>query len=159
MNVAIAFALKYWKAILAGVLVLALVATTSLWRHEVKAFDKFKIDVAATAKAQNDKVQAIEKTQSAVTKQSEGLYLQGSDALTSIYGAGRVQLSTSSSKLPRVSKATSKPNATPANARPSAALPSACSCDCEGLRADAAQTTMMLLFLQDWNEKQSVINQ
>lgn len=158
MTDAIAFALDHWRALLAALLLALVALFFSLWRAEVKAFNKFKADVVAQAKAQEEKTKATNKAQTLTTLETEAQYDQGTDALTALYGPGRVQRRSGGSKLPGFSNAAQKPDAAAADARPGAVLPAPSQDDqCAGLKSDAATTTRKLLFLQDWVERQGSI--
>lgn len=158
MTAALAFAIDNWKALLAGLLLALVALFFSLWRHEVKAFNAFRVEVAAAAKAQEEKTVTTNKAQTLTTLETEAQYAQGFDALISLYGVGRVQHRASGRKLSRVSGAAKKPDAATANPRSGADLSAASQDDqCAGLKSDAAATTRQLLFLQDWIERQGKI--
>ncbi|OPZ86924.1 MAG: hypothetical protein BWY76_00716 [bacterium ADurb.Bin429] len=155
---AIAFFLDNWKTLLAALLLALVALFFSLWRHETKAFNAFKIEVAAKAKAQDEKTAAINKIQNLTTLETEANYEQGITAILDLYGPGRLQHRAGGSKLPGISSSAKKPDAAAADTRSGATLPATIENDqCQGLKSDAAATTRQLLYLQNWIERQSSV--
>lgn len=148
------FLILWWRESLIALLAALLLATFSLWRHEVSSSLEFRLAVAAKGKEQNAKAEAINTKQKQVTKETELRYDQSLTAITSIYGAGRVQLSTSGRKLPRVSKAASKSNETAEVTGLDSGVSAPGKAQCDGLTSDAAADALQVLYLQDWLERQ-----
>lgn len=148
----IAFILSNWRAVLIVAISCAAMAFFGLWRHEVKTFEDFRVQVDSVGRMQNAKAALINSAQNATTQQVEAQYVQGSDAVRNLYGPGRVQSNPGGRKLPGISNPSQKPDAATADNRPDSDLSSS-SENCSGLKSDAAVTTRQLLFFQDWIER------
>lgn len=113
-----------------------------------------KNEMVLIGKAQKEKYAKAEKVSSEITKNEGNQYEKGVGVIRGLYGPGRVlPTNPGSGSAAEVSKATGSADVAAANAglgtgvRPPAEA-------CEGLKSDAAVTTLQLLRLQNWIELQ-----
>lgn len=125
-------------------------------QHEADRHANFASQVSALGAGQEVRTKATVHAQKSVTQQTEAQYVQGDSALRGLYGPGRMlqQPDFSSLKLSAFPFAAGKPDAGPADPRPSTASSAPGEDACAALKSDAAVTTRMLLFLQDWADRQ-----
>ncbi|MFA7278650.1 MAG: hypothetical protein WC100_00980 [Sterolibacterium sp.] len=125
-------------------------------QHEADRHANFASQVAALGAAQGARTKATVRIQKSVTQQTEAQYVQGDPTLRGLYGPGRLlkQPDLGSLKLSALSLTAGEPDAGATDPRPGAGPSAAGEDACAGLKSDAAVTTRMLLFLQDWADRQ-----
>lgn len=118
---------------------------------------EFKHDVVFVGKDQQAKYAEVAKVASDITKDEGKQYEKGNSDLRRIYGPGRVlHNNPGSSPAAIISETTKQPDVAAADAGLGAGVRQAAPDDCKGLKSDAAVTTLQLLRLQSWIERQQL---
>lgn len=114
---------------------------------ERKLFDAYKAEVKAIAKAQQDKIEAMKKVQSQITKKAEVDHEKSLSNIRGVYSTLRMRQQSSSCRVPEVSDSTTKPyEATSHYVSIAPELATGC-----------AETTQQLIDLQGWIKDQGEI--
>lgn len=147
----------YYRALAVAALVAA------VWGHgwvkgaaHVEAeFDSFKGQVMAVGSVQKAKHEAVAKQGAAITASVGGEYAKSVEGVSDLYGHGRVRSSARSSTTTTVPEAPGRTDERPADPGLGAVIIASGENECKALRADAALTTIQLLYLRDWVDQQA----
>ena len=127
--------IDYWKIGIAGLLLFGAFATG--WGLRNRDFNDYKLEVSNAAKAQEAKVESIQKQHELVTKGIQDEYDAKLSLIRNYYANG--VRSSSTSGLPNLSNTSSIANAVTAY---------------NELAGNCAQTTLQLVELQKWINEQ-----
>ena len=106
------------------------------YSHEKAKFDAYKAEIVAVAKEQEAKVKQINKQASKINKEVSNAYSNDVAAIRDYYQ--RLRLNSGSGAVSPLPKGPSGTNGTPE----------------DGLLSDCAETTLQLMYLQEWVLKQ-----
>ena len=159
------FLLANWSHILNALLLLmALLCGMQMGESRVqKAWDAEKQKIALTQARQEQHVADVRQTQAQITQEISNEYAKRSKQLADRHHDSRVggvcNIPTAGGRdLPSVPEASARASPARSDSLP-ASSGDAREVNCEQLSKDAAQTTLMLVELQRWHERQSRQNE
>ena len=151
----LSFALKYWKQ-LALVVAVLLVFTFGYYKgysNQKEKFDAFKLQVEVNAKIQKDKNELLIKKQTQITDNVTKEYADAVKKLNAYYADHPTIMwmpnNTTSSRVSKVSKPTSK-----TNGKTESNLPS----PTRNATLDCASDVLQLIYLQKWINDQNLVS-
>lgn len=141
------FLKDYWKplAAIGLILVIFLFGYYQGYRNQKSVFDAFKLELEVNAKIQDEKNKSLVKKQEQVNKELTKEYEDAIKKLNTYYANNRVLNSSSSSRVSKVSKASSTTNGETES-------------NLSSTLRDCSLDVVQLMYLQEWIKEQEKLN-